>query len=465
MLPLAALAFASYVAFHRTVLKIFEKKGSPKRVKFAFRSAVAVAGIIGLHGFNSIKIFATLAVNYVIGRHFGGTKYAQAATWSFALLALFLLEWGNWQWSAFSSYLEFMDDWSGLVRRWDVTFNIAVLRLISFNVDWHQAKCPETVMAASKHQNGCEACKEGDCEKFRSISPLDIDKDYNPFSYCSYILYLPLFIAGPIVSFNNFMSQTERPTPRINWKYISQYGARLIGTILAFELFLHMMWVVAIKDTESWKGFTPLQFAALGMMNLFVVWFKLVIIWRFFRLIALLDGIESPENMERCICNNYSGFGFWRGWHRSFNLWIIRYMYIPMGGTRTAAWNVFPIFTFVALWHDFEWRMLVWGWLIALFLIPELVVTWYAKRIHLVAHPYYRHICAVAGGLNLLQVTICNLLGFAIGIDGTKEMMRRMFTLSQIPFVIGLLLFYFANVQVAFEVREEEKRRGIYRNY
>jgi D-alanyl-lipoteichoic acid acyltransferase DltB (MBOAT superfamily) len=135
-------------------------------------------------------------------------------------------------------------------------------------------------------------------------------------------------------------------------------------------------------------------------------------------------------------------------------------MYIPMGGSQTSAWNVFPIFTFVALWHDFEWKMLAWGWLIALFLIPELVLTWYAKKINLHAHPHYRHICAVAGALNL-----CNLLGFALGIDGTREMMSRLFTITQIPFVISLLCFYFANVQIAFEVREEEKRRGLYRNF
>ena len=70
-----------------------------------------------------------------------------------------------------------------------------------------------------------------------------------------------------------------------------------------------------------------------------------------------------PENMLRCMTNNYSLLGFWRQWHSSFNQWITRYMYIPMGGTRNLVWNVWPVFTFVALWHDMNFNLLAWGWL------------------------------------------------------------------------------------------------------
>ena len=34
-----------------------------------------------------------------------------------------------------------------------------------------------------------------------------------------------------------------------------------------------------------------------------------------FRLWALVDGVDAPENMLRCISNNTSISGFWRGWH------------------------------------------------------------------------------------------------------------------------------------------------------
>lgn len=65
--------------------------------------------------------------------------------------------------------------------------------------------------------------------------------------------------------------------------------------------------------------------------------------------------------------------GFWRNWHASFNLWLVRYLYIPLGGSHRRALAVWPIFTFVAVWHDLEWRLLAWAWLSSLLFAPELV--------------------------------------------------------------------------------------------
>lgn len=454
MLPLATAVFAAYSLSHQALLWVLRNRS--EKTRFIARSVVSLAGLFALHGVNSFKAISIVLVNYLIAKHTKGTRIAPVATWLYAILVLFLLEWGRLPWN--------LPGWTGLVSGWHVTFNLTVLRLISFNMDYHWSMYQETMNAVAKHQASCEECSAGHCPKYRAMQPCE-GSTYNVFTYLAYVFYLPLFIAGPIVSFNNFVSQTQKRTQGCSKRTTIIYGIRLIFSVLTLEAMLHFMWVVAIKDTSSWEGFSATQFSAVGLANLLIVWMKLLIIWRFFRFFALCDGIEAPENMERCIINNYSGFGFWRGWHRSFNLWIIRYMYIPMGGSKTSAWNVWPIFTFVALWHDFELKMLVWGWLIALFLLPELIATALAKKYSLSEHRHYRHICAVAGALNLLQVTICNLLGFALGLDGTKALFRSVFRLNQIPFVLCMLLLYFANVQIAFEVRESEKRRGIHRNF
>ena len=36
---------------------------------------------------------------------------------------------------------------------------------------------------------------------------------------------------------------------------------------------------------------------------------------------------------------------------------------------------MFPIFSFVAMWHDIEGRLFAWGWMISLFILPELAFT------------------------------------------------------------------------------------------
>ncbi len=50
-------------------------------------------------------------------------------------------------------------------------------------------------------------------------------------------------------------------------------------------------------------------------------------------------------------------------------------MYVPLGGSKYMTYNVWPIFSFVALWHDIKLQLLAWGWLISLFIIPEIVLT------------------------------------------------------------------------------------------
>lgn len=49
-----------------------------------------------------------------------------------------------------------------------------------------------------------------------------------------------------------------------------------------------------------------------------------------------------------------------------------RYIYIPAGGAKRVVLSTFLVFTFVALWHDLSFRLLAWGWLVTLFILPEI---------------------------------------------------------------------------------------------
>jgi len=82
--------------------------------------------------------------------------------------------------------------------------------------------------------------------------------------------------------------------------------------------------------------------------------------------------------MVRCVANNYSTLGFWRSWHRSYNLWVVRYIYIPLGGARNVILSTLMVFTFVALWHDLSFKLLAWGWLVSLFILPEILARKFA---------------------------------------------------------------------------------------
>ena len=54
-----------------------------------------------------------------------------------------------------------------------------------------------------------------------------------------------------------------------------------------------------------------------------------------------------------------------------------RYIYIPLGGTKNLKFTTVLVFSFVALWHDLSFRLLAWGWLISLFILPEIAARYF----------------------------------------------------------------------------------------
>jgi D-alanyl-lipoteichoic acid acyltransferase DltB (MBOAT superfamily) len=250
------------------------------------------------------------------------------------------------------------------------------------------------------------------------------------------------------------------------------YGIRFIVALLTMEVMIHYMYMVAIfKAQPAWEVYTPFQLSMLGYFNLNHIWLKLLLPWRFFRFWALLDGIDPPENMVRCMSDNYSAAMFWRGWHRSFNRWIVRYIYIPIGGSGAKGFwgkarsisNYLAVFTFVALWHDIQLRLLMWGWLITLFILPEIIATLLFPARQWRSRPNaYRLICGIGTVGNILMMMIANLVGFALGIDGLKGLVNGIVgSYSGLGYFAAACAALFVGAQVMFEVREQEMRDGV----
>ena len=262
-------------------------------------------------------------------------------------------------------------------------------------------------------------------------------EDYSFRNYLAYVIYAPTYLTGPIITFNDFTSQARYQSKSISTKRTLMYGIRFFVCLLTMELMLHYIYAVAIsKAKPAWEVYSPFELSMLGYFNLHIIWLKLLIPWRCFRLWALVDGVDPPENMVRCMSDNYSALAFWRGWHRSFNRWIVRYIYIPMGGSgapgsqtqfdkaRTIA-NLLAVFTFVALWHDINLRLLIWGWLVTLFILPEVLA-----RLAFPARKWkdrpteYRIICGIGAVGTILMMMVANLVGFAVGLDGLQGLLN-----------------------------------------
>lgn len=411
-----------------------------------------------LHGSNCVRIAVHVLVMFAMARFIERPKVAKLALWTYGVATLFV----NHEWKEMPLHVGFLDNgFQGIVARWDVFYNFSLLRILSYNLDYLERK---HLVSDIKDVKPTQEKELDERDRLVVVLPTE---DYSFGNYMAYLTYAPLFIAGPIITFNDFIYQTSyrQLDSTKDMRRLATYGARLLFCVLVMEFLLHFMYVVAVSKTKAWDGDSPFQLSMLGIFNLNIIWLKLLIPWRIFRFWSMLDGIDPPENMIRCMDNNYSAVSFWRSWHRSYNKWVLRYIYIPLGGAggsgnKERIINSLIVFSFVAIWHDIELKLLLWGWLVVLFLMPEVVATAALRKYD--KEPWFRHVCALGAVGNIWMMMIANLFGFCLGSAGTIALLKGIFLTPEgiRYFFIALTSLYSAS-HIMFEMREAEKRRGI----
>ena len=136
--------------------------------RLTFDLVFAFVFIVALHGSSAFKIIVILYINYTLA-----TKLRRSsvpfATWTFNIGILFANELcRGYPYASLTGLLRpspgfsddsshdathsdwglFLDSYGGLVPRWEVPFNITVLRLISFNLDyyWSQGRTASSAL-------------------------------------------------------------------------------------------------------------------------------------------------------------------------------------------------------------------------------------------------------------------------------------------------------------------------------
>ncbi|KAI8719677.1 hypothetical protein NCS52_00749000 [Fusarium sp. LHS14.1] len=487
--------------FHPLLRKLWNKvnplpersQGGRSRLdqRASFDFTFAILFLFVLHGLSAFKIFFILWTNYQMATKLP-RKYVPAATWIFNVGILFANELTQgYRLRILASFIspptmgvvgnrvrpidsELMslgasidNIFKGILARWEVLFNLTILRLISFNLDYYWSVDRSNSNALEKKQLDPANLSERD-----RVSISADPRDFSFRNYVGYAIYAPLYLTGPIVTFNDFICQSKYRAASIETNRTIRYGIRFLLVLLSMEVILHYDYVGAIsKGRPEWGSYTAAQLSLLSFFNLHIIWLKLLIPWRMFRLWALIDGIDPPENMVRCVSNNYSTQRFWRAWHRSYNRWLIRYIYVPLGGSSFRTWQstarsimtYLLSFTFVALWHDIQLRLLIWGWLIVLFMLPEWIAAYFFPPRKWENRPTeYRMLCCVGSVGNVLMMISANLVGFAVGVEGLQSIIQSILhDWSGLLFLLTACSCLFVGIQIMFEIRESEMRRGV----
>eukprot|EP00668_Euglena_longa_P009447 GGOE01011412.1.p1 GENE.GGOE01011412.1~~GGOE01011412.1.p1 ORF type:complete len:548 (-),score=107.24 GGOE01011412.1:392-2035(-) len=419
-----ALELFVVALIHISSVRVLRALRVSPSVQAALELLFGLAGLTFLHGAGLLFVIALALGNFLLSRlscslRAGSVLHRLVPTlaWGFNLFTLLISSsLSRLAFSDINPHLASLDLHRGFMR-WSVPCNLLVLRMISFTIDHHRA-CAEGADTALQSR-----LLHTDQMLAETHRPRD---RYSLLNYFAFLFYLPLYIAGPISSFNAWQAQMEHPQTEYSRKDLVLYSLRVAFNLVLLQHLLHTSFSNAIcanirRHHAEFATFTPFQIIAFSFICVYFLWLKFAVIWQSFRLWALVGGVLTTENMTRFVYDNYSCVQFWRSWHRSFNLWLIRYMYLPMGGNKRRLLNSFIIFNFVAIWHDLEWRLLHWAWCIVLILLPETALTWLfsgPRFLGIRSHPYYRFLCTIGWSCNIFMLLFGNLVGFTYGLDG-----------------------------------------------
>lgn len=121
------------------------------------------------------------------------------------------------------------------IMRWEICFNLSVLRMLSYALDLHWRRRlalpgqrgtsrrgqPEPV-AKGDHAGQAgpstpkAVCPAGPPEAaalWRQQAPLPSEREYGLLPYLAHVLYAPLYLAGPIITFQDFSWQLRQQRP------------------------------------------------------------------------------------------------------------------------------------------------------------------------------------------------------------------------------------------------------------
>lgn len=448
---------AFLVSFISQITQSFDNR----KVTSYSRVFVALIILYVQHGAHSLIIISIALIGYATTKYFAKNSFKAVIMWVLAIsILLFKESYRIKHIQGFHFLLPFFDRRYGGMYGWQLPANFLVLRIISYCFDYYWRKpckpdsCGIDAAAKSSETRNYSNNKDKvvDINNPSTLMELAlIESDYDLLHYCAYIFYAPLYMAGPIITYNDYIRYTISPQrPNIELFY---YAVRWIGCLLLMEYLTvqYPFFAVLTASSTMIPLLTTTELAIVCYVTLKLMWLKFLILWRFFRLWAWTDGTKAPENMTKCMSNNYSLEEFWRGWHTSFNIWLVKYIYKPIGGRDQKLLSVWVIFLFVALWHDLELKLIYWGLLNATFFVIESTVKSTVQSSGLLpALPWMLReaLCATAGAVYILVLIAVNLIGYAVGVGGIAMIANKLGNWEGFYTLCGSLYFLFIGVLV-----------------
>ena len=188
---------------------------------------------------------------------------------------------------------------------------------------------------------------------------------YSFINYITFVTFFPQLIAGPIVLYEEMMPQFENiENKSFNFDNTSR-GLLLFTLGLSKKVLLADVLALPVNHGFSQALFLDTTSTLLMMLAYtFQIYFDFSGYSDMALGLAKMFNIELPINFDSPY-KAKSVKELWQHWHITLSRFFVRYVYIPLGGSRKGRIrtliNVFLIFFLSGVWHGANWTYFIWG--------------------------------------------------------------------------------------------------------
>ncbi|KAM3862776.1 protein-cysteine N-palmitoyltransferase HHAT [Diretmus argenteus] len=280
----------------------------------------------------------------------------------------------------------------------------------------------------------------------------------------SYSFYHPLFYNGPIITYKDYVQQMRRPaeeSEKAVFSYLVLRAGRIAVWWIIAEYMIHVMYMHSIQTNETYIEILPpwaLGGLALALVQFFYV--KYLVLFGLPSILATLDNLVPPK-LPRCVSIMYSFTGMWRHFDEGLYRWLIRYIYVPLGGSRhgplSKMLSTGLAFGFVCLWHGGHdylqyWALMNWAGVLVENGLKTLFASSFIHSIveHNLSARMRRRCIALLSAFSTAMLILSNLV-FLGGIHVGRIFWKRVFVQGWSTMAPPMLAFLYCFAQIGLE--------------
>lgn len=228
-MPLLSTVMAVFVICSRAV-----QAAAPQH-RVAFYLAFALVLLSVLHEACLLYVLGLSVAGFYLAKATARQQYGLLIVWAWHCSTFLLIRaFEGFPFQLFGPTFAVLDQHRGMLR-WHIHYNLLLLRMLSFAADyrWQLQQKPGRVKLPPNTPPSPD-------QDLRTRTELwQAPESYDLMTYLAYLLYPPLYIAGPISTFNAFASQMTAPASSITPKSVGIYLARALACWACMEWLTH----------------------------------------------------------------------------------------------------------------------------------------------------------------------------------------------------------------------------------